>query len=356
MIRVAYGEKLGLAQTNIIPNGWAIESRLYAEDPYRNFLPSIGQLTRYRPPQEGQRPDGSVLRYDTGVFEGGEISMYYDPMIAKLCTWAPTRNQAITAMAEVLDEFEVEGISHNLPFLSAVMGHKRFQAGEITTGFIAEEFPDGFTAVMPEAADRAVLAQIAAFVYLTRERRAGEITGAMENHQRHLGADWVAQVAGQSIALKVEHHATGLRIVLGGDAPLPIESDWTPGMFLGHFTLNGVTHAVKVNVTAKGIRLRRRGQDEVIQVWRPRIAELAKLMPLKKPKDTSRFLLCPMPGLLRSLAVGGGQPVEAGQTLAVVEAMKMENVLRAERTGVVKRVIASVGQSLAVDELIMEFE
>ena len=355
MIRVAAGEKLGLAQKDIKLNGWAIESRLYAEDPYRNFLPSIGRLTRYRPPTEETRADGTVLRNDTGVFEGGEISIYYDPMIAKLCTWAPTRADAIAAMETALDEFELEGISHNLPFLSAVLGHRRFQSGQITTAFIGEEYPKGFLGVVPTSDDCTILALVAAVVHLKREERAGQISGGMENHRRHLGGDWVVAMLGKDFACHVSHQGKGFDISVNGATAVAIFSDWKPGQPLGHFEINGQRHSIKVSVTSKGLRLRRRGQDVAASVRSPRIAELAKLMPVKLPKDTSRFLLCPMPGLLRALTVKTGDKVEVGQTLAIVEAMKMENVLRAERTGIVKRVAATVGMSLAVDELILEF-
>jgi propionyl-CoA carboxylase alpha chain len=356
MIRVAAGEKLGFAQKDIKLNGWAMESRLYAEDPYRNFLPSIGRLTRYRPPADGTKPDGTLLRNDTGVFEGGDISMYYDPMIAKLCTWGETRAEAVAAMGRALDEFEVDGIGHNLPFLSAVMDHPRFQSGNITTAFIADEYPEGFQGVEPSNDDVRLLAQVAGFIHVRREDRAGHISGAMENHQRHLGQEWVAMVGNQAVQMTVENRTSGLRITVAGQDAVMIESQWQPGMTIAAFNIDGVSHAIKTSMTSKGIRLRRRGQDVRVKVLSPRVAELTKLMPVKKPRDTSKHLLCPMPGLVKSISVAAGEAVEAGQALAVVEAMKMENVLRADRKGVVKLVKASVGQSLAVDELIMEFE
>jgi propionyl-CoA carboxylase alpha chain len=335
MIRVAAGEKLGLTQQDIKFNGWAIESRLYAEDPYRNFLPSIGRLTRYRPPPESQ-----VLRNDTGVYEGGEISIHYDPMLTKLCTWGKDRTTAIDAMAEALDAFEVEGTGHNLPFLSAVMGNAKFRSGKITTAFIAEEFPEGFKGVTPQPSDLEDLAAIATFIHMRREQRAGQISGTMENHRRKIGEDWVVTLAGASIPVR------------NGN----VESTWQPGDTLGRFHIGDRVLSIKVDFAANGIRLRRRGMDVVAQVRSPRVAELAKLMPIKKPKDTSKSLLCPMPGLVRAVFVSVGEKVEAGQNLAMVEAMKMENILRTERKAKVKRIAVNVGDILSVDQLIIEFE
>ncbi len=360
MIRVAAGEKLDLKQADVKLNGWAVESRLYAEDPFRNFLPSIGRLQRYRPPTEGSRTDGTVLRNDTGVFEGGEISIYYDPMIAKLCTWGQTRDSAVTAMQQALDEFEVEGIGHNLPFLSSVIGHPRFQSGKITTAFIAEEYPHGFQGVTPDVVQLHDLAAIACFVHVQQEKRASQISGTMENHLRHLGGDWVVTLAEQSITAKVtaENGAESERfsISLESAEVKHVTSDWVPGQQLGHFRIGTKLLSVKLSSSSKGLRLRWHGIDLMAQVRLPRHAELAKLMPVKKPKDTLKFLLCPMPGVIRSISVQVGDTVEAGQALAIVEAMKMENLLRAERKAKVKRIAASVGASFAVDELIMEFE
>ncbi len=356
MIRVAAGEPLGMTQDDVKLNGWAIESRLYAEDPYRSFLPSIGRLTRYRPPLEGTRSDGTILRNDTGVFEGGEISMYYDPMIAKLCTWAPERLAAIDAMRQALDDFEVDGIGHNLPFLSAVMGHARFRSGNITTAFIAEEFPDGFHGVEADATQLCDLAAIAVAMQVAREERATQISGTMENHKRRLGAEWIAASNGTQFAASVKHDGEALKVSLDGCAAVTLTGSWKPGMPLAKYVIDGRALSVKAAFVGSGIRLRHRGMDLTFTVRRPRVAELAKLMPVKVAKDTSRMLLCPMPGLVRSILVGVGDTVEAGQALAMVEAMKMENVLRAERKAVVKRVAASEGTSLAVDELIMEFE
>jgi len=356
MIRVAAGEKLSFGQDDVKLNGWAIESRLYAEDPYRNFLPSIGRLSRYRPPAEGTSAEGTVVRNDTGVFEGGEISMYYDPMIAKLCTWAPDRLTAIDAMSEALDSFEVEGIGHNLPFLSAVMNQDRFRSGKITTAYIAEEFKDGFTGVTPDAASAEKLAAIAAVINHRLQARAIQISGAIGNHTRKLGKDWVVNLAGGDHALAVTEGTGNTRVAFEAGNELVVATDWQPGQTLAHVDIGGETLAVKVDLKGPAIRLRWRGMDVTARVRSPRVAALAKLMPEKLPPDTSKMLLCPMPGVITGVAVKEGETVEAGQALATVEAMKMENILKAERRGTVKKIVVKPGQSLAVDELIMEFE
>ncbi|MBB4104208.1 acetyl-CoA carboxylase biotin carboxylase subunit [Allorhizobium borbori] len=356
MIRVAGGEKLSFGQSDVKLNGWAVESRLYAEDPYRNFLPSIGRLTRYRPPAEGTKADGTVVRNDTGVFEGGEISMYYDPMVAKLCTWAPTRIEAIDAMSAALDDFEVEGIGHNLPFLSAVMEHERFRDGRLTTAFIAEEFPEGFTGVAADADQARKLAAIAAIINQTLQARAVQITGTMDNHRRVVRNDWVATIAGHSFALELGTSADGAFVKFADGAVSPVNGGWVPGQTHATFVVDGLTMGVKVNLSGTGIRLRWRGIDAVARVRSPRAAQLALLMPEKAPPDTSKMLLCPMPGVVTNILVAVGDQVESGQALATVEAMKMENTLRAEKRAIVKSIPVKAGQSLAVDEVIMDFE
>ncbi|MER8923549.1 acetyl/propionyl/methylcrotonyl-CoA carboxylase subunit alpha [Mesorhizobium sp. M0802] len=362
MIRIAAGEPLRLTQDEVRLTGWAIESRLYAEDPYRNFLPSIGRLSRYRPPMEGVLDDGAIVRNDTGVFEGGEISMYYDPMIAKLCAWAPdgqgtsARLAAIDAMARALDDFEVEGIGHNLPFLSAVIDHPRFRQGRLTTAFIAEEYPDGFSGVEPSAEDARKLAVIAAFINLRMQERNVLISSAMDNHRRLVGHDWVAMLAGKSFGITIGEKGGKVVVALGGETPVAVGSDWQPGCSQARFTIDDETLGVKTSNVATGIRLRWRGMDVLAHVRTPRIAELALLMPEKLPPDTSKMLLCPMPGVITAVSVKAGDQVEAGQALATVEAMKMENVLRAERRATIRRIATEAGASLAVDELIMEFE
>ncbi|MEX4007170.1 acetyl-CoA carboxylase biotin carboxylase subunit [Neoaquamicrobium sediminum] len=358
MIRVAAGEKLQIAQDDVTLDGWAIESRLYAEDPYRNFLPSIGRLTRYRPPEEGTQDNGTVIRNDTGVFEGGEISMYYDPMIAKLCAWGQTREDAVRAMSGALDDFEVEGIGHNLPFLSAVMEHPRFKAGRLTTAFIAEEWPEGFAGVTPDDGEARTLAAVAAFVNLRTQKRNVLISGTLANHPRHVGRDWVVKLNGSGeFAVNVRDEGGKTQVAfVDDDSSLAVASDWLPGRSHAHFTVGGRRIGVKVQPANSGWRLRWRGIDAKAHVRSPRVAELTRLMPEKLPPDTSKMLLCPMPGVVTAIAVAAGDEVQEGQALATVEAMKMENVLRAERRGVVKSVAVEPGSSLAVDELIMEFE
>ncbi|WP_065376887.1 acetyl-CoA carboxylase biotin carboxylase subunit [Ensifer adhaerens] len=356
MIRVASGEKLAFGQDDVKLNGWAIESRLYAEDPYRNFLPSIGRLTRYRPPVEGTRDNGTVTRNDTGVFEGGEISMFYDPMIAKLCTWAPDRQTAVEAMADALDQFEVEGIGHNLPFLAAVMQQQRFREGRLTTAYIAEEFVDGFHGVAADERSLRKLAAVAVSVNQILQERASQISGTIGNHRRIIGHDWVVGLGDHDIAVTAGSSADGSYVSFADGSTVTIAGDWTPGRTLATFNIDNEPLSVKVDLVGTALRLRWRGIDVVAHVRSPRVAELARLMPKKLPPDTSRMLLCPMPGVITSVTVKAGDTVEAGQALAVVEAMKMENILRAEKKATVKRVAVAAGASLAVDELIMEFE
>ncbi len=370
MIRVAAGEPLSITQDDVRLTGWAIENRLYAEDPYRGFLPSIGRLTRYRPPQEtaagpmltngkwqGEAPQGkAAVRNDTGVFEGGEISMYYDPMIAKLCTWAPTRDEAIEAMRVALDSFEVEGIGHNLPFLSAVMDHPKFISGDMTTAFIAEEYPDGFEGVtLPEADLRRIAASCAA-MHRVAEIRRTRVSGRMDNHERKVGVHWNVALQGQEFAVKVQADKQGATVVFDDGAELRVASDWTPGDQLAVLDVDGSALVLKVGKISGGFRIRNRGADIKVHVRRPRQAELAKLMPEKLPPDTSKMLLCPMPGLIVKVDVEVGQEVQEGQALCTVEAMKMENILRAEKKGVVSKINAGPGDSLAVDDVILEFE
>ena len=355
MIRVANGEELGIRQADVTLTGWAIESRLYAEDPYRGFLPSIGRLTRYRPPQE-LSVEGAVVRNDTGVYEGGEISMFYDPMIAKLCTWGHTRGEAIEAMRNALDAFEVEGIGHNLPFLSAVMDHPRFISGAITTAFIAEEYPDGFHGVeLHEDTLRRIAASVAAMHRLAEIRRS-RVSGRMDNHERHVGADWVVTLQGMRFAVTIEADKEGSTIRFEDGGRLRVSSDWTPGDQLAVLDVDGAPLVLKVGKVSGGFRIRSRGADLKVHVRPPRQAELAALMPEKQAPDTSRMLLCPMPGLIVKVNVAEGQEVQEGQALCTVEAMKMENILRAERKAVVAKVNAGPGDSLAVDDVIMEFE
>ncbi|MGV8954337.1 MAG: acetyl-CoA carboxylase biotin carboxylase subunit [Cypionkella sp.] len=356
MIRVAYGEPLPFKQSDLKINGWAMESRLYAEDPYRNFLPSIGRLTRYRPPVEGPTATGGIVRNDTGVFEGGEISMFYDPMIAKLCTWGPTRDAAIAEMRTALDTFEVEGIGHNLPFVSAVMEHPRFQSGNITTAFIAEEYPDGFKGATLDTPTLNRVAAAAAAMNRVAEIRRTRISGTMDNHERRVGNDWVVTAQGIDHTVQIAADHQGSTVTFADGQSLRVTSNWTPGQTLARLMVDGAALVMKVGKISGGFRLRLRGTDLRVHVRTPRQADLAKLMLEKLPPDTSKFLLCPMPGLIAKIMVDVGDEVQEGQALATVEAMKMENILKAERHGTVKSIKTTAGSSLKVDEIIMEFE
>ena len=359
MIRVAYGEELAIKQEDVKLNGWAMECRLYAEDPYRNFLPSIGRLTRYRPPEEGSK-DGIIVRNDTGVYEGGEISMYYDPMIAKLCTWGKDRATAIAGMRTALDTFEVEGIGHNLPFLSAVMDHERFYTGNITTAFIEEEYPEGFEGASTSSDDKRKLAALAASINMIAQLRRTRISGAMANHKRRVGKNWVVSLTdkdgSENFPLKMKTKNEGAKIQFADGAKMKVLTDWRPGTQLVIANIDGEPIAVKISSTAGGYQLRYRGATLEAQIMSPVLSALNGLMIEKTPADTSKQLLCPMPGLIVSIAVSEGDEVHEGQALATVEAMKMENILRAEKKTKVIKINATAGESLAVDEIIMEFE
>ena len=355
MIRVANGEPLTITQDDVKIDGWAIENRLYAEDPYRNFLPSIGRLTRYRPPAEGPLGDG-IVRNDTGVYEGGEISMYYDPMIAKLCTWGPTRDAAIETMRNALDSFEVEGIGHNLPFVAAVMDHPKFISGDMTTAFIEEEYPDGFEGVTLGEGDLKRVAAACAAMNRVAEIRRARISGTLDNHERHVGDVWNVALQGESFDVTIAADHDGSTVTFADGVALRVQGDWTPGDQLARMTIDETPLVMKVGKVPGGFRIRSRGAELKVHVRSPRQAELARLMPEKLPPDTSKMLLCPMPGLIVKVDVEEGAEVQEGQALCTVEAMKMENILRAERKGVVSKINAAAGDSLAVDDVIMEFE
>ncbi|MDT2032789.1 MAG: acetyl/propionyl/methylcrotonyl-CoA carboxylase subunit alpha [Planktomarina sp.] len=354
MIRVANGEVLSIAQKDVVINGWAIESRLYAEDPYRGFLPSIGRLRKYQPPSES-RSEMMVVRNDTGVYEGGEISMYYDPMIAKLCTWAPSRDGAIAQMRNALDAFEIEGIGHNIPFLSAVMDHPKFCSGNITTAFIEEEYPDGFQGVELPHKTLKTLAACAAAMYRLGEIRRTRVSGRMDNHTRRVRDDWIVSLQGHEfpVTISADPNGSTVHFETGSNR---VSSDWTPGQSMALMNVDGEDIALKVEKRTSGFRVRFRGADMIVNVRSPRQTELAKLMLTKMAEDTSKLLLCPMPGLLIKVDVNVGDEVQEGQALCTIEAMKMENILRAEKKSVVKEINVLTGSSLAVDEVIMEFE
>ncbi|MEL6481110.1 MAG: biotin/lipoyl-containing protein, partial [Pseudomonadota bacterium] len=373
-------------------DGWAMESRLYAEDPYRGFLPSIGRLTRYRPPAEtegylpGHRPTAPIIRNDTGVEEGGEISRFYDPMIAKLCTWGASRADAIEGQRNALDAFELEGIGHNLPFLAAVYDHPKFISGEISTAFIAEEYPDGFSGTSLSDETLKQISEICAMMQYVRDYRALQVTGKVRPQTSDIHRPYLIEIASQQFQYTaiiepeqyyrlspdpgmVEYHYT----LHDGTDAMTGNLAWKPGATLAR--RHGEPHregdegkgsyaewdgpvlmCLKVEERTEGFRIRYRGADLEVKVRSPRAAALAALMPEKEVADTSKMLLCPMPGVVVSLAVVEGEAVEEGQALCTVEAMKMENVLRAERKGTVKQINAEPGASLAVDDVIMEFE
>jgi propionyl-CoA carboxylase alpha chain len=349
MIRVAAGEKLPFKQEDIKLDGWAFESRIYAEDPYRGFLPSTGRLVRCGFPDEA---DG--VRIDTGVAEGSEISLYYDPMIAKLCTKGSTRAEAASRMADALDACRITGISHNVPFLQAIFAHQRFQEGRLSTGFIAEEFPDGFSgATLPEQRLTAAAA-IAVLARLKHRERDLTISGRMSGFKPADGRDWVVRIGDKSWPAHGRLIDGGAEIQLGPKSHT-IQTDWRVGQSVCRADVDGEELTFLIEQRPLGFRVSHGGATLMIDVLRPREAELAALMPFKAPPDTSKFLLCPMPGLVVAIHVKEGDEVKAGQPLAVVEAMKMENVLRAERDGVIGKVSAKPGESLAVDQVILEF-
>ncbi|MGF1592827.1 MAG: acetyl-CoA carboxylase biotin carboxylase subunit [Kiloniellaceae bacterium] len=362
MIRVAAGEKLGFRQKDVKLDGWAVETRVYAEDPLRDFMPSIGRLVRYLPP--GNPEDGSAkVRVDTGVEEGSEISMFYDPMIAKLVTHAPGRLQAIDAMQAALDAYGIRGINHNIAFLAAVMTNQRFRAGDLTTNFIAEEFPDGFQGAETSAETREILIAVAAILEQRRAGREAAISGRMDgapDFDPARPADWVVMLGQEAHARRVVPapvaQAEGAWRVGGGKAELLIETEGRPYDLVLPCFVDGRAITVQVDRRGPAWRLGYAGGGIEALVLTPLAAKLAQRMPVKAPPDLSRYLLSPMPGLLMSLKVEEGQQIKAGEELAVVEAMKMENVLRAERDGKVAKVHARPGESLTVDQAILEFE
>jgi propionyl-CoA carboxylase alpha chain len=354
MIRVAAGEKLRLAQKDVKLNGWSVESRIYAEDPVRNFLPSTGRLVTYRPPEEGEL-NGVTVRNDTGVYEGGEISIYYDPMIAKLVTHAPTREQAIEAQAAALDAFAIDGIRHNIPFLSALMQHPRWKSGALSTGFIAEEFPQGFKAPAPEGEVALRMAAVAAAIDHLQNARKRYISGQMrEVSAVQFDLERVVMLGSARHDVVVEDDEEGLAVMIGGKY-WPVEFDWLPGEPVWIGTVEAEEVAVQVRPILNGFALSHAGTSADVRVYTRREAELAALMPERQEADTGKQLLCPMPGLVKAISVSQGQEVKAGEPLCIVEAMKMENVLRAERDGTIAKIHAKEGDSLAVDAVILEF-
>jgi len=350
MIRVADDEKLPVEQSDVPINGWAIESRVYAEDPSRNFLPSTGRLVYYRPPPENQN-----VRVDTGVYEGGEISMFYDPMIAKLITYGADREEARARMCTALDQFVIRGVSSNLGFLAALMRHKRFIDGNMTTNMIGEEYPDGFDPSQGQLDDPTVIITIAASMLRGYRDRAARIDGQLPGHERQVPKDWVAVIDGQQFPVTIVPVEGGCDVTIDGKVNV-VRTNWQFGQQLFGGTINGKDVFAQVERIAQTYRVQHAGCRSDVSIHTPRAAELLQYMPVKVAADMSRFLLSPMPGLLVSLSVEVGDTVSAGEQLAVVEAMKMENTLHAERDGVVAKIHFEVGTSLAVDDKILELE
>jgi propionyl-CoA carboxylase alpha chain len=350
MLRVAAGEKLSFTQKDIKINGWAIETRVYAEDPYRNFLPSIGRLVKYVQPEEK-----SGVRVDTGVVEGSEISMYYDPMIAKLISYGKTRAEAIASQIKALDDYYLRGIGHNRDFLSAVMQHPRFQAGEnVTTAFIAEEYPDGFQGSKTSPANAAIIASLAGVAHVVECTRDQLIDGQLNGHGAIYGDAWVISLDKKSYAATITDSEIGYRVTMAKKS-YDITTNWRVGDPVMRATVNGAPMSVEIDRLRIGFKLHYHGCQHVAAVYTPRAAEMAAHMIEKTPPDMSKYLVCPMPGLVVSIEVKVGDVVQPGQALCTVEAMKMQNILRAEKTATVARINATAGESLAVDAVILEF-
>jgi propionyl-CoA carboxylase alpha chain len=354
MIRVAAGEKLAFTQDDMKLDGWAVETRVYAEDPYRGFLPSTGRLVRYRPPTQ-ERESERVVRVDDGVGEGSEISMFYDPMIAKLVTWGSDREAAIDAQIDALDAFQIDGIGNNIDFLSAVMQHPRYRSGAITTGFIAEEYPEGFEGAPADEQLLADIAVIGAMIGATTEERAGEISHQL-NGPPIRSSERVVIVDGKHHRVRTKPYQGGTLAILDSDGPIDVIGRWHPGQHLLSVTIDGRRRTVKIAKNGRGWLLNTHGASHGVQVLRPEVAELAAHMIEKPAPDLSRLLLAPMPGLLTRLHVEPGDHVEPGQPVAVMEAMKMENILRSPKAATVKATPVKPGESVAVDQVIVEFE
>ncbi|WP_426029070.1 acetyl-CoA carboxylase biotin carboxylase subunit [Brevundimonas sp. TWP2-3-4b2] len=359
MIRSAWGEKLAFGQEDLAINGWAIESRIYAEDPYRGFLPSIGRLVRYEQPEEGPHPDGYTIRNDSGVREGDEISMFYDPMIAKLCAWGPTRDAALTGMARALEDTHLAGVGHNVPFLAAVMDQPRFQSGNISTSYIKDEFPDGFHGLLPDRRQTDILIAAAAAMNEIAAEQSGDPSDR---------TDWIVLIAAQGQGTSGPGEAHGVSLGYDDDEALSLELagedralhlsdiDWRPGQAQFRATLDGQPFTAEVARVADGFVIRHRAARARVRVLTPAIAALYARLPEKVAADTSKLIQSPMPGLVVAIPVTVGKEVKTGETVAIIEAMKMQNILKAERDGVVKAVGARAGDPVAADDVLVEFE
>ena len=350
MIRIAAGEKLPFAQDDIDLKGWSIEARIYAEDPFRNFLPSSGRLNRYHQPAEDEH-----IRVDTGVYEGGEISVFYDPIIAKVIASGSTREEATARLSKAMDEFHIRGVQHNIGFLAALLAHPRFAEGRLSTDFITEEYPDGFHSEDLRPEDPNLLVAAAACVHRAYQERASMISGQVRGRERVVSDDWVVVLHGKSYPVRVSLTDGGYELSMEGKDRL-LETAWKLGEIIFRGALDGQEFCLQVERVDVAYRMFHRGAQADVLVLNDRTRELQALMPVKAEPDMSKFLLSPMPGLLVSLAVEVGQEVKTGEELAVVEAMKMENVLRAEQDAVIAEIKARPGDSLVVDQVILEFE
>ncbi|MEO9970694.1 MAG: acetyl/propionyl/methylcrotonyl-CoA carboxylase subunit alpha [Hyphomonadaceae bacterium] len=350
MLRSAYGDKLNLDQKELKIKGWAVETRVYAEDPYRNFLPSIGRLKRFFPPAEGKLGAGTV-RMDSGVREGDEISMFYDPMIAKLITHGKDRDTALDTQAAALDRFHIEGIQDNIPFVAAVMDEKRFRSGNITTAYIKDEFPDGFNGVEATSEQDAFLVAASVYAHGLKARRAARAA----EPDADFPTDWTVILGGKQHAVALTL-GEGSAEIKRGKTKQKLVTQWLPGSNLFEGSLDGVAFAVSFERKKTGLHIRHRGAGLPVTVCSPRLAELYDGLPEKEAADTSKLIISPMPGLVVSMDVELGQEVKAGEGVCVVEAMKMQNIIRAEADGTVKSINVEAGNPVAADEIMVEFE
>ncbi|MEN5168333.1 acetyl/propionyl/methylcrotonyl-CoA carboxylase subunit alpha [Brevundimonas pondensis] len=346
MIRSAAGETMGFKQEDLSINGWAIESRIYAEDPYRGFLPSIGRLVRYEQPEEGDQGDYTV-RNDSGVREGDEISMFYDPMIAKLCAWGETRDAAVEGMARALEDTHLSGLGHNVPFLSAVMDQERFKSGQLSTSYIKDEFPEGFHGLEPSEEQKDIFITVAAAMNEVLAEQAGDPSER---------TDWTVLIDREAHEVSLSYDEAEDLVISLDERDLTLsEIDWRPGMAQFRAVLDDEPFTAEVKRAPDGFDIRHRAAKARVRVLTPRAAEMYQRLPEKVAADTSKLVLSPMPGLVVDIPVAVGQEVKSGETVAIIEAMKMQNILKAERDGVVKAVGAKAGDPVAADDVLVEF-
>lgn len=350
MIRVAAGEKLAFAQEDIRLNGWAMESRIYAEDPSRSFLPSSGRITAYQEPKKEAH-----IRIDSGVYEGGEVSMFYDPMIAKLCTHAPTRQETIEHMQTALGDFVIRGIAHNISFLEAIMANPRFISGDISTNFIAEEYPDGFLGAELTSDTSKVFLSVAIYLYLTDAKRASGITDQLRGRARQIGTRWVVNIDGTLYPVYVQPHAEGYNIRHERER-ISIRSNWILGNRLFRGTVGGKTVSVKIDSCAGGYYLTHAGRTVKIAVRSPRIAELEQFMPVRSGATRQTCLEAPISGMIAAIKATPGETVKAGQELLIIEAMKMENTIYAEHDCKIGTIHCKQGDSVNSGQVLIEFD